>query len=113
MDNKKTIAIDFETLEGIISELQEIEALTPEGAVKFRVNNLIENIKKYTGVNSNDSLEEKILKKMRESKTNNPELHTKLYILYRNLTEGRISFENAEGMYENYLEMYPFDTMIF
>jgi hypothetical protein len=111
--DKKIVSIDFETLEKIIYELREIEILTPEGPVKFRVNNLIESIIKVTGVNSTNSLEERILKKMKESKVNNPELHTKLYILYRNLSEAKISLESAEGMYENYLEMYPFDTMIF
>lgn len=111
--DKKVVSIDFEALEKIILELVDIEKLTPDGPVKVRVNNLIENIKSVTGVNSDISLETQILKKMRESRVNNVELHTKLYILYRNLSEERVSLEEAQGMYENYLEMYPFDSMIY
>lgn len=111
--DKKVITIDFESLEKIILELKDIEKLTPDGAIKIRLNHVINNIESITGMSSDSPLEVRILKKMNEARVNNVELHTKLYILYRNLTEGRVSLSEAEEMYELYLEMYPFDAMIY
>ncbi|KYH30300.1 MULTISPECIES: hypothetical protein [Clostridium] len=110
---KKIINVDEDTIHKIISELKEIQDLTPDDAIKFRINNLLSIIEKLSSKNESDSIEEIIYKKMKESVSRNPELNVKLYMLYRSLSDGRISEEKAKEMYETYVQMYPYDTLIY
>ncbi|KOA21357.1 hypothetical protein CLHOM_00280 [Clostridium homopropionicum DSM 5847] len=112
MDNNN-VSINMKTIEKIINELKEIQNLTPEDAVKYRVNNLIEILAEVTNFNSEESIEDIIYLKMKEAMSKNPDLHVKLYMLYRGLNDGKISKEEAKEMYQNYVQMYPFDSMIY
>lgn len=61
---------------------------------------------------SNVSLEERILEKMKETKTSDPDMNANLYILYRNLTNGRITEEQALDRYNMYIKIEPYEKTI-
>lgn len=102
-----------EMIEKITSELEEIEILACEEVIKTKVQNLLEYINSVSGINKKESFEDILHEKMKESKTKNPELHIKLYVLHRDLEKGKVSEYNARGLYEDYLQMYPDDSMVY
>lgn len=110
---RNIVNLDRETIEKILAELNEVESLTPEDAIKFRINNIINILSKAANLKDEESIEDMVYRKMKEAVSKNPDLHVKLYMLYRNLTEGKVSQEEAREMYENYVQMYPYDTMIY
>lgn len=110
---KNMIHISEENLQKIVAELEEIKNLSPDDVVKFRIDNLITTISRKIDPSKNEDLGDIIYKKMKEAVTNNPDLHVKLYMLYRNLTAGKISEEEAKEMYETYLQMYPYEPYIY
>lgn len=59
------------------------------------------------------SLLEKIDKKMKETKLADPELNANLYILYRNLSDGKISEQDADALFELYVKSEPFNKTIY
>ncbi|WP_242946834.1 hypothetical protein [Clostridium haemolyticum] len=96
-----------------MSELKEIQSLALEDIVKFRISQLSERISEMAKIDTKDSLEQIIYKKMKEAATINPELNVKLYMLYRNLKEGKISQKEAREAYDIYVQMHPFDTLVY
>ncbi|EGO87301.1 hypothetical protein G8S49_04190 [Clostridium botulinum C] len=110
---EKTIHITEENIQKILSELKEIQSLALEDIVKFRINQLSEMISDMSKIDTKDSLEQIIYKKMKEATNINPELNVKLYMLYRNLKEGKISQKEAREAYDIYVQMHPFDTLVY
>ncbi|KEI04648.1 hypothetical protein IRP63_09425 [Clostridium botulinum] len=110
---EKIIHMTEDNIQKILSELKEIQSLAADDIVKFRISQLSEIICEMSKVDSKDSLEQMIYKKMKEATTKNPELNVKLYMLYRNLTEGKISQKEAKEAYDIYVQMYPFDTLVY
>lgn len=110
----KKIEIEKEVLEKVLLELNEIKNLFPEESLKIKVNNLITILSKASNFDIDDkSLLDIIYEKMREARGKNPELDTKLYMLYRSLSEGKTSEEDARQLFEIYLQMYPYDKIIY
>lgn len=107
------ISISENDIKKILSELKEIKNLSFDDTVKFKVDQLLQIIEEITSVDSKESLEQMIYDKMKESATKNPELNVKLYMLYRNLKDGRISQKEAKESYDIYLQMYPYDTLVY
>ncbi len=60
----------------------------------------------------NISLKEKISSKMKETKNSDPNMNANLYILYRNLVNGRITEEEALELYNMYIKIEPYDKTI-
>ncbi|KEI16462.1 hypothetical protein [Clostridium haemolyticum] len=110
---EKMIDITEENIQKILSELKEIQNLALEDIVKFRISQLLERISEMAKIDTKDSLEQIIYKKMKEAATINPELNVKLYMLYRNLKEGKISQKEAREAYDIYVQMHPFDTLVY
>ncbi|KEI12585.1 hypothetical protein Z959_04800 [Clostridium novyi B str. ATCC 27606] len=110
---EKMIDITEENIQKILSELKEIQSLALEDIVKFRISQLLERISEMAKIDTKDSLEQIIYKKMKEAATINPELNVKLYMLYRNLKEGKISQKEAREAYDIYVQMHPFDTLVY
>ena len=110
---KNMISISGEDVKKILSELKEIENLSSDDVIKFKVDQLMQMIGEITSIDSKESLEQIIYNKMKESATKNKELNVKLYMLYRNLKDGRISQKEAKEAYEIYLQMYPYDTLVY
>ncbi|WP_315114316.1 hypothetical protein [uncultured Clostridium sp.] len=70
---------------------------------------IIENILKDNTL----TLNEKIEKKMRDTKFSDPEMNANLYILYRKLSDGKISPKDAEALFQLYINTEPFDKKIY
>ncbi|KGM95016.1 hypothetical protein Z968_10245 [Clostridium novyi A str. 4552] len=110
---KDMISISEDNIKKILSELKEIENLASDDVVKFKADQLMQMIGEMTSIDSKETLEQIIYKKMKESATNNPELNVKLYMLYRNLKDGKVSQKEAKEAYEIYIQMYPYDTLVY
>lgn len=110
---KKKVDIESEIIEKVLFELKEIKECCVEDTLKGRLNNVIKTLSKASDCNEEKLLEDMIYDKMRESMNNNPELHSKLYMLYRSLVDGKVSEEAAKQLFETYLQMYPSDTMLY
>ncbi len=102
-----------EMIEKITAELKEIEILACEQIIKIKVQKLLEYISSLNNSSSEKPFEEIIHEKMKESKIKNPELHIKLYVLYRDLQNDKVSEYDAKRRYEDYLQMYPDDAIVY
>lgn len=90
-------------IEKIEEKLRDVELSTSDYLVKEKIENIIEFIEKETKDNK-FFLEEMIKNKINETRTTNPKLNTNFYMLYRNLTEGRITREEAKAIYDIYIK---------
>jgi hypothetical protein len=113
MSSDNEVSIEVETIEKIIKELNEISLLCSEPHLKVKIEALQSYISSVTELNNKVSAEDVIYEKMVEVKYSNPELHLKLYMLYRNLMSGRISELDAMSSFESCLSLYPSDIMVF
>ncbi len=50
---------------------------------------------------------------MKEVRLDNPELNSKLYILYRKLSDGKITEEDARILYDVYIKSQAYDKLIY
>ena len=107
------VSIQVETIEKIIRELNEISILCSEPHLKTKIEGLQSFVSSIIDIMDNKiSVEDIIYEKMVEVKHLNPDLHLKLYMLYRNLKSNRISEVDAMSSFESCLSMYPSDVMI-
>ena len=113
MSSNNGISVQVEVIEKIIRELNEISILCAEPHLKVKIEGLQSFVSSILDLDSQDSVEDVIYEKMIEVKYTNPELHLKLYMLYRNLMSGRISKIDALSSFESCLRLYPSDTMVF
>ncbi|MCY6370827.1 hypothetical protein [Clostridium ganghwense] len=107
------IYIDKEVIEKVIFELKEINNCCPDYVLKKRISDVTNMLMKASNYNEDKPLQEIIHEKMKEAAHRNPELHSKLYMLYRSLSEGKTSEEDARQLFEAYLQIYPYDTLIY
>lgn len=111
---EKKIAIDADVIEKVLLELREIMEFYPDDMLKLKVRNIAKLLSNASNCKmQEESLIDEVYDKMKESKTKNPELNTKLYMLYRSLSDGKISEEEAKYLFEVYLQMYPDDEIIY
>ncbi|MBU3142316.1 hypothetical protein [Clostridium sp. CF012] len=113
MSSSNGVSIQLEEIEKIINELEEINALCFEPHLKMKIGELQTFVSSILNSDSKISLENVIFEKMVEAKNLNPDLHLKLYMLYRNLTSGRISEMDAIASFESCIRMYPLDIIVF
>lgn len=113
MSNNNQVSIEVEAIQKIRKELSEISVLCSEPHLKMKIEALQSYVSSLVDLNSQNSVEDVIYEKMIEVKHTNPELHLKLYMLYRNLMSGRISKVDALSSFESCLTLYPSDTMIY
>ncbi|MCY6959047.1 hypothetical protein [Clostridium brassicae] len=112
--DRKKISVDSEVIEKILLELKEIRDFFPEDTLKVKIDNVMHTISKATNCSiENKALVDIIYDKMKEAEGKNPELNTKLYMLYRSLSDGKTSEEDANQLFEIYIQMYPYDDMIY
>lgn len=105
MDKEMLEVNAFKLIEKIKDELEEVEALQSIYEIKKRVNDMIRYIEEETEENTS-TLSDKIYLKVKETSRTNPELNTSLYLLYRNLIQGKISAHEAKKLYGMYLKEY-------
>jgi len=113
MSNNNQVLIGVEQLNKIINELEEINDLCFEPQLKRKIEALQTIVSSVLLLDSKLSLQNMIFEKMVEVKHRNPDLHLKLYMLYRNLLSSRISEEDAMASFESCIRSFPLDTMVF
>ncbi|MBU3170195.1 hypothetical protein [Clostridium estertheticum] len=111
IDNQ--VSIGVESIEKIIKELDEISVLCSEPYLKIKIEELQRFVSRLLKLESKSSIEDAIFEKMIEVKNSSPDLHLKLYMLYRNLVCGRISKEDALISFESSLSLFPPDVMVY
>lgn len=109
---EEKILVNKETLTKIQSRATGIKLISKDKQVIKEAQDILEMIDKELQDNSL-SLIEKINKKMKETKLSDPELNANLYILYRKLSDGKISEQDASELFERYVDLQPFDKTIY
>lgn len=111
--NSDGVMIEEETMIKMLSELKDIKTLSSERLLQQKIDlliNYIENIVKYK---NDEPFEDTIYRKMKEVRLDNPELNSKLYILYRKLSDGKITEEDARILYDVYIKSQVYDKLIY
>jgi hypothetical protein len=93
----------LKVIERVEKDLREIELISSDYLVKERIHNILDFIEKETKENKT-VLEDMIRSKIKETKNINPELNTYFYVLYRNLSEDKITVEEAQTIYDMYIK---------
>jgi hypothetical protein len=101
------IKVPKEYILKLIYKLMEIEVLSNDIKQKHDINLLVDFIQKFILGDEceNLKLEDLIYDKMIEAKGTNDELNAKLYILYQDLSNNRISRNKALDLLTMYLHM--------
>lgn len=100
-------------LEKIISVLEEIKILSADEIVKVKTENLIAYIKSYGDFKNETTFKDILHEKVKETQNKDPELHLKLYMLYRELENGKINEKSAKELFEAYLQIYAENAIIY
>lgn len=112
MNLNKTILIDYDTVDNLISELKKISYSNDKDFILAKVNYVVTKLENLSN-KSDESIKNSIFKTMNEVKLEDPELHFNLYMLYRKLEENKITEEEAVYKYELYMKIKHFDKMMF
>ncbi|ANP69845.1 hypothetical protein GTH52_02430 [Clostridium tyrobutyricum] len=111
LDQNEKVLISRECIEKIRTELKIIKVNTNNRNFKKDVSKLLDMLESELNYD-NISLKEKIFSKMKETKNSDPSMNANLYILYRNLVNGRITEEEALELYNMYIKIEPYDKTI-
>lgn len=113
MSTNKVLSIKVEAIEKIIKGLKEISLLCYEPDLKIKIDELQRFVSSNLAPNSKISVEDIIFEKMVQVKHVNPELHLKLYMLYRNLVSNRITEVDAMVSFETCLSLFGLDVVVY
>jgi hypothetical protein len=111
--NSNNIIVEEVLIRKMLLELKDIQTLSSERLLQEKIDLLVkymENILKYK---NDEPFQDTIYKKMKEVRLDNPELNSKLYILYRKLSDGKISEEDARILYDVYIKSQVYDRLIY
>lgn len=101
METDEKILIKKGDLEKIKTKLKGLKVLVRDKESINTVNEIMELLDNEMK-DKDISIKEMIHNKMRETEYSNPELNFKLYILYRKLSDNKISEEEALKVYKMY-----------
>ncbi|CAB1241963.1 hypothetical protein ACFHWD_06030 [Clostridium sp. MT-14] len=110
-DKSEKILINKNCIDMLISGLKNIKISSREKSIKKEAEKMLNLIEEEL-YKRNISLKQKILEKMKETKSTDPNMNANLYILYRNLDSGQISEEQALELFKMYVKMEPYDRTI-
>jgi len=113
LGSKSGVLIKVEDIGKIIKDLKEISLLSSEPHLEMKIAELQSFVSNVLGPKSKVPAENLIFEKMVEVKHLNPDLHFKLYMLYRNLVSNRISEVDAQASFENLLDLFHLDMIIY
>ncbi|MCJ7690121.1 MAG: hypothetical protein MUO60_12465 [Clostridiaceae bacterium] len=113
MSRNEQITISVQQAEEIIEKLKQVSGLCYEPNLKTKIEVLESFVSSILSPAGEISVQDVIYEKMVEVKHGNPDLHLKLYMLYRNLMNGKISEIDAMDSFENAQSMYPSDAMLY
>lgn len=103
MSNEEKLLISKECIDKVKSGLNTIKVVTKDKNIKKEAEDLLSLLEAETAVNEL-SLEERILKKMKETKSVDPDMNANLYILHRKLVNKQITELQALQMFEMYIK---------
>lgn len=103
MENNLKSFYDTKTIEVIVKKLYGIKVISKDPEILNRVAEIMELLTDNV-VEQDISVLHMIEEKMWKVKGTNPELHFILYKLFRRLSEGKVSEEQAYKLYRNYCE---------
>ncbi len=112
MSNEKSISLDKESIAKLRAGLNTIKLTSKEKDIVKEATKLFDFLNEQISIASL-SLEERILQKMRETKTTDPDMNANLYILHRKLVNGQIDQKQALEMFEMYVKIEPYDTKMY
>lgn len=112
MDNSEKMLISKGCIDKIKSVLHTIRLTSKEKNIKKEAETILKLIESEIAPNDL-SLEEKILEKMKETKSSDPDMNANLYILHRKLVNGQISEHQALKLFEMYVKTENFDGGLF
>ncbi len=113
MNSNNDVLIKVEAMDKIIKGLKEISLLCYEPELKVKIDELQRFVSSNLVPSSKISAEDVIFEKMVQVKYLNPELHLKLYMLYRNLVSDRISQADAMISFESCLSLFGLDVVVY
>ena len=113
MNNNNQVSIGVDAIERITRELKEISLLCSDTHLEMKIDELQCFVTSILGQGNKFSAEDLIFEKMVEVKHMNPDLHLKLYMLYRNLVSNRISEEDAIASFEILLGLFALDLLVY
>jgi hypothetical protein len=101
LDNKEKILISKNVVDKVKAGLHTIRLTSKEKSIQKEAARLVKLLEDETNADSS-SLEERILKKMKETKGTDPDMNANLYILHRKLVNGQIGEQQALELFEAY-----------
>ncbi|MHC6179365.1 hypothetical protein ACYUJ6_05855 [Clostridium sp. JNZ X4-2] len=110
-DKSEKILICKNCIDMLISGLKNIKISTKEKFTRKEAERILNFLQEELNRN-NVSLKERILEKMKETKSTDPSMNANLYILYRNLDSGQISEQQALELFRMYVKIGPYDRTI-
>ncbi|NMM61467.1 hypothetical protein HBE96_01865 [Clostridium sp. P21] len=112
MENEEKMYIDKKLIEKVRNGLSIIKMSSREKDIRKEAEKLFDLLDEEISINSL-SLEERILKKMKETKNTDPDMNANLYILHRKLVNGQITRKQALEMFDMYVKIEPYETKMF
>ncbi|AWK50933.1 hypothetical protein DIC82_07820 [Clostridium beijerinckii] len=98
------IIVNKDSLEKIEIKLRGLKVMVQDKEIQSLVSDILELLNGE--LKSIDiSLEDIIYNKMKETKHSNPDLHFKLYMLYRKLSDGKMDEDEALKAYKAYISI--------
>jgi hypothetical protein len=99
-------------IEKIQVDLKEIELSCLDSLAKEKINKLLSCMEQEIKCNKS-IFSEMLLQKIKQTKGMYPELNANFYILYRNFVNGKISYKDAQDIYEMYVkELSAHDSQV-
>ncbi len=98
------IMVNKDTLEKMQTKLRGLKLMVQDKEIQSLVIDILELLDNELRA-KDSSLEDIIYDKMKETKNSNPDLHFKLYMLYRKLSDGKIDENEALKNYKVYMSM--------
>ena len=86
----------------ILKDLNDVLFTCEDENIKEKLNSSILELEKSLNGESRLEISELIYEKMKEFKEKDPDLHFKLYMIYRKLEDGKLSEEDAIHAYKSY-----------
>lgn len=111
LDDEEKILISKSCIQKIKLGLKTIRLNEKNKNLKKEASQMLDMIEQEL-TDDSESLEEKILDKMKETKNSDPDMNANLYILYRNLVNDKISQEQALQLYTMYIKIEPYDKTV-
>ncbi|MBL4938041.1 hypothetical protein JK636_20220 [Clostridium sp. YIM B02515] len=105
MSNIEAESYTLKIIEKVYAELKNIEIDCTDYIIKEKIHNLVDLVEKETLENKTIFIE-MVKSKVKETRGVNSELNTYFYLLYRNLTEGRIGIKEAQTLYDMYIKEF-------